>query len=888
MAATMQAQDWDQVMTLFSAALELPASQRVDYVQRESAHDERLTREVLSLLDAHDGADDFFDQVFAQLEPDEFALGLEGKRLGAYRVLTLLGEGGMGNVYVAERADDEYQQRVAIKILPVAPLQDAQLERFRVEKQALAQLEHPNIARLIDAGVSQDGAPFIVMELIEGLAIDEFCDRNTLTIDERLALFAKVCEAVAFAHQHLVLHCDLKPANILVTGAGEVKLLDFGIARILSPDERQSPEHLVTLYQDRPLTPSYAAPEQWQRLKSTTMTDVYALGAVLFRLLCGAQAIRKRDVQTLRARPHSDVAHARMVARLGGGEDGLGERAGSVARKRGTTLRALRRRLRGDLQNIVSMAMAREPALRYPSAVALRYDIENYLARRTVTARPPAFAYTAVRWASRNRVALAIAAVVVALAATTVVTSVQSALRSAEQARRIEIERDTAQRVATLMGDVFAAGDPEASRGNTITVREALTEGADRVLGALTDQPALQISLTGQIGRVYSNLGLHREAQTHWQQVLDGVQTLESRGPLSAAQQELAVDAHRLLGDALLATGRYDEAGVQLARARQLAIDTLPAGHNAHLHVTNSLTEMYFYLRDSARSLALAEAAVAIAAADPTLDFRARTLAYNNLAAALYQIGRRDEAATRFRELLTIQGSQLPLTHPDIMRVKANLAGVYVTMQRVDDASKLYQQVIDAARSQNVAPNRSTAQALYGLGLVQLNGGDYGAAERLIGESIELNSTFKSEPDYEITLQKFMLGQALEMQDKAKSARRQYEDALTTAKVKFGQRGLTGRLLAQLAGLAADDGRWDDARDLLSEATTVFDADATVRPQHTAYATAIAGRLAWRAGDRAGGQQLMDKAMAILDEELSANAPQRVRVRAWRGAAATL
>lgn len=864
----IQAANWDRVMNLFSEALAEPASRRTDYVHRASAGDAHLSSEVLALLDAHDGADDYFDEIFDQIVGPGAALGLEGKRLGAYRVIESLGEGGMGSVYLAERADEQYQQRVAIKILPVAPLQEAQLERFAIEKQALARLAHPNIARLLDAGVSADGAPFIVMEFVEGEPIDVWCDRRRLPIGARLDLFDRVCDAVAYAHRHLIIHRDIKPPNILVTADGVPKLLDFGIARILEPDDGGRADELTALYRDRPLTPAYAAPEQWQRRPCTTATDVYGLGAVLFHLLCGDRALAERDLQALRADPDHHGVPQRMSACLGGA------RGCEAARRRGLSVAALRRRLRGDLQNIVGKAVAHDPDARYPSAEALRQDLANYRAHRPVQARAPGSAYLLGRWVQRNRVPLAVGAVIAALGATTVVTSVQSARRSEEQARRIELERDTARRVASLMGDVFASADPGEARGASITVREALADGSAQVLGALTDQPELQIGLAEQIGRVYSNLRLHGEAQTHWLEVLDGLRALEADGALSASQRALRIDALRHLGDALIAQGRYDEALARLEAAESQAQAHLPPAHVSHLHIANSLTEVSHYLREDDDGLRLARRAADFADAHPQLDFQARALAYNNLAVALYRDGPLEEVAARFADVLRIQEAELPPHHPDIMRVKANLAAVYVTMQETARAEALYEAVIDAGQAQNAAPNRAMAQALYGLGVLRLGAGRDAQAIDLIERSIQINARFKEAPDYEMTLQRFSLGLAHEALGETARAEIEYRAGLDTARQLFPERSLTGRLYAQLAGLALDAARPDDAARLLAQAETAFAADPSTKPRHTAFARAVAARLQEAAAP-------LEAALQELEAVLGQDAPQSRRVRDW-------
>ncbi len=287
----MTPEDWQKVRGILEQALDLPPSRRAAYLQEACAGDAALRREVESLIASNDQAStDFLEQNAFGVPADVGApVSLAGRRIGPYEILEAAGEGGMGTVYRAARADDQYQKQVAIKLVRGGVGDAFRMHRFKSERQILADLDHPNIARLLDAGAMEDGQPYVVMEYVQGQPINEYCDTRKLSVTERLRLFRTVCSAVAYAHQRLVIHRDIKPANILVTETGEPKLLDFGIAKIIDADSEQGDagNSDATLTVLRAMTPEYASPEQVRGQPMTTASDVYSLGVVLYGLLTG-------------------------------------------------------------------------------------------------------------------------------------------------------------------------------------------------------------------------------------------------------------------------------------------------------------------------------------------------------------------------------------------------------------------------------------------------------------------------------------------------------------------------------------------------------------------------------------------------------------------------
>jgi serine/threonine protein kinase len=503
-----------------------------------------------------------------------------GDRIGPYRILHTLGVGGMAEVYLAERADEEFQQKVAIKLVHGGSLRRGIQSRFKIERQILAQLDHPNIAHLLDGGSLNDGTAYIAMEYVDGIPIDAYCDTHHLDIPARLGLFQIVCAAVHYAHQNLVVHRDLKPSNILVTNAGIPKLLDFGIAKLL--DDGLPVQHTVAMtHADlRLLTPDHASPEQVRGQPITTSSDVYVLGVLLYKLLTGMgpfviASTRLTDLE--RAICEKDpplTSHAVPT-------DAVTANEALVARN--TTASRLRRTLKGDLDNIVCKAMHKEPGRRYGSSQQLANDIQRYLDGKPVIARRDTITYRATKFGQRHWLpvtgAAGMIALILAFAATMYVQSQRIAIErdQAAQAReRAELERGRAEEVSAFLVNMFKLSDPEENRGNQVTARELLDSGAQRLQAALQDQPATKSALLATVGAVYDSLGQYQEAlpileesltlqpgshdRPHFDTLLELARARSGAGDLNGAQAPLNEALH-------LAQTEFGAAGQETGRA---------------------------------------------------------------------------------------------------------------------------------------------------------------------------------------------------------------------------------------------------------------------------------------------------------------------------------
>jgi len=578
----MRTEEWQKVEELLNTALELEPAARGQFLAGVS--DPLMRREVESLLACEEKTDGFLAASALAFSADFFdgGDGLEeraGQTVGRYRIIREIGRGGMGAVYLAERSDGEFQQRLALKIVRRSFADSDLARRFRQERQILASLNDPNIARLLDGGVSTDGEPFLAMEYVEGVRIDEYCDSKSLSTDERLSLFLAVCLGVSYAHQNLIVHRDIKPSNILVTDEGVPKLLDFGIAKLINPEAEAGAAETVTGL--RAMTPDYASPEQVRGLSVTTATDIYSLGVLLYELLTGHRPHRLKTRRTdeiarviCEEEPEKPSTAVSRVEEVSGGDGAtiVTRSPETISERRRRTPEQLRRTLRGDLDNIVLMAMRKEPDRRYASVNQLAEDVRRHLEGRPVLAHKDTFSYRATKFVRRHKAgAAAVVLVALALVGGIVATAWQArrataqARIAAEQRDRARIEAAKAERINAFLQSIFASADPNwyssgfGQRGE-VKVVDVLEQAGRRVDADFKDQPEIRAELHHTIGTTYQSLGRYKSAQIHFQAALDAY-----RGLYGERHPEVA-EALYYLGASM--EGNGDTAGA-LANFRQ-------------------------------------------------------------------------------------------------------------------------------------------------------------------------------------------------------------------------------------------------------------------------------------------------------------------------------
>ncbi len=649
---------WHEIDALFETVLGRPVDDRSGFLSEACGDDVELRAEVEALLRAHEASDEYWresgDPLVARVraklgtgsdEDSDTRPETRPDRVGPYRLVRSIGRGGMGTVYLAERQDGEFDQRVAVKLLRRGLDTDDVVRRFRAERQILASLDHPNIARLIDGGSTEDGRPYLVMEYVEGTPITEYCDEHQVSIPRRLTLFETVLKAVRHAHRHLVIHRDIKPSNILVSESGEVKLLDFGIAKLLDDDEEGLTRTGVRL-----LTPGYASPEQLADEPVTTGSDVFQLGLLLYELLTGLRPfgdketspreIERQTLETPLERPSKKVCR---LAGMGLPEvDGIAE----LATRRGLQPEGLARTLANDLDDIVSMALRREADDRYPSVDPLLSDLEAHRTGLPVSASSGALRYRARKFARRHRWGVTAAAALVAIVAGYIATiSVQS--RSiAEERDRAQAAAARAEQIAAFMTSVFGGADPVQTLGDTVTARQLLERGVDRIDTELADEPDLRAEMLVSLANVYSSLGSYETA----------VELIERA--IEIRRGESAGDPEKL-AFALFSLGTTRSAGRFWTAAREPLREALSIREELYGSTdprwaksarSLALVERELVRPDSA--VALMRAVVEVYRQDPGEESAEFVQSLNALALTLRSEGELDEAEALYREAL--------------------------------------------------------------------------------------------------------------------------------------------------------------------------------------------------------------------------------------------
>jgi serine/threonine-protein kinase len=586
---TFDSERWLRASRHLDRMLDLPAHERAAGLAAIRMQDPEVATDVEAMLEQHKqlSAEGFLDTA-PPIKPVE--LTLAGVTVGAYTLKSPIGYGGMGSVWLASRSDGRFESQVAVKLLNAALVGRGGEERFRREGMILARLAHPHIARLIDAGVSNTGQPYLVLELVEGRHIDIYCDDRQLSVEARVRLFLDVLSAVAHAHANLIVHRDLKPSNVLVTGGGHVKLLDFSIAKLIEDDGMSR----LTREGGSAMTPKYAAPEQINGGAITTATDVYALGVLLYELLSGQHPIGEV--------PQSGAAIARAIvdkppARVSTAVAGAGVDAiALLAANRRSTPDKLIRQLQGDLDTILNKAMKKDPVERYGSVAEFADDLRRFVDHQPISARPDTITYRTAKFVRRHwRGVAAGAAAIITL--TTLIAFYT--IRLATERDRAQREAEKASRISQVLTGVLNSADPyrDPDSGEP-SERAFLDAGASRVLKELADQPGVQAELLTMIGRTYQRLSLYDKALPLQLQALDLARRAFGPDDVRVAQSlnDLGV-LERELGD-------YPAAEPLLVES--LAIRRRLLG-SEHKDVAVTLVELSRVMRDRGR-IAEAEA----------------------------------------------------------------------------------------------------------------------------------------------------------------------------------------------------------------------------------------------------------------------------------------
>jgi serine/threonine protein kinase/tetratricopeptide (TPR) repeat protein len=889
----MDARRWQRVGAMFDEVVDVPAGERAALLTKLCADDPTLRSDVEALLCADDAADRFDTRIDSARNAaaadwvvhDDAHATRNGDRIGPWRLIRELGRGGMGVVWLAERADGQFEQRAALKLIKRGMDSDAVLARFLRERQILARLEHTHIARLLDGGLADDGRPYFAMEYVEGLPLLDYAARHALGLDERITLFLDVCSAVQFAHRQLVVHLDLKPSNVLITTDGHAKLLDFGIAKLLGGGTGGLLHTDDGM--DRPLTPAYAAPEQLAGASVSTATDVHALGAILYELISGNRPYGLPDS------PNNDDIRRMLEA--------TEPTPPSKCVKHGSIVPA--RRLRGDLDTIVLTALKREPERRYPVVNALAVDLVACLDGRPIAARRESAAYRTAKFLSRHRLAtaLAIAAAIGLFAATTF---------ALWEARRARAQAQQAEAVTGFLIDTFRVADPRAMPGGArLSALDVLDAGARRVDTQLADQPELASRFAGVLGATYLQLGQFDRATTLSARAL-ALRTWSDDDPgradivaqLARAQYEkgdyatagenadLAIAAHRdqagqdsalvatdlaLLGEIARRQGDFSKAEPLLRQALAIARNTLKSPDERIAADLNELAVLYSDMHRLDEGAAMTEEALAmfrVLHGENHLDVAENLI---NLGAFRMQTGRAEEALPVLGQATAIYRHLLPADHPLLATALVNHARALDRLGRFQDAEPLYLEALAMQRRVLGEHHPDVAATLNNLAVLRMHRDDFAGGADYSRQAMAVWEA-QGKPDHPFALgSKANLAVALRESGDLGQSERLTREVLSARRQQLGgNHFLVSYTMDQLGIVLRLSGRPIEAAEQHRQAQVMRETASGLPPMETAVAHMQYALSEADAGDLAAARKQVDAAVRDLAALNPANPEQ--------------
>ena len=759
----MNVEQWAKVKEIFHAALELPQSERQQFVELKCTDDATILSEVMSLFDAHAESIGFIEapaiDVISNLVDDTVRPPRIGQTFGSYTLEKEIGRGGMGAVYLASRTDKEFDKKVAVKLIKRGFDTDEIVRRFRHERQILAGLEHPNITRLLDGGSTVDGLPYLVMDHVEGLPLMDFCREHSLNVVERLQLFLHICSAVAYAHRNLIVHRDLKPSNILVTSDGTPKLLDFGIAKLLSSDSEYATAQFGT--GSGIMTPDYASPEQVRGEPVTTATDIYSLGVLLYELLTGVRPFNfkakslEKIIQTVcEIEPERPST---LAIRLDSQRSGR-----SLSEKDIPFENVNSKLLEGDLDNIISMAMRKEPERRYSSVEQFGEDVRRHLRGLPVFARQNTLGYRASKFVRRNKASVAAASgIVLALVAGIIGTYWQSTVAAHERDLALA-QAKKADRINNFLKEMLASTDPR-KHGKDVKMTEMLELAAGSVERDFANEPEITADLQTTIGLTFLSQGKADLAEPHLRRALDTRISL-----FGSEHRDTAISQYNF--------GQLLQANGDLAMAEsnyRSALDTLRRLlGNENLDVSNVLMSLAHVLGlEGKNSEAIEAVREAVRVRQALLgDDRPETAqALTRLGGLLTVTGDTDSAEPLQRQALAIMRENYGDEHPDTASVMVNLFSA-IQHKNPDEAESLATEALRIRRKLLGDTHPEVGWTLYNLSYLKINNGEVAEAERLSREILKLRGKTLTDENVLVSSALLILGRSLMEQNRLSEA----------------------------------------------------------------------------------------------------------------------
>lgn len=771
-----KAEDWQRVKEVFAEVLERSPESRARLLANLAAENSKLRREVESLLCAHEKSGDFIERPplkilddFASAQTADFDVA---ERIGAYRLVREIGRGGMGVVFLAER-DDEFQKRVALKLVKRGLDKENAAQRFRRERQILAGLEHPGIARLLDGGTTDAGLPYLVMEYVEGLPLLDFAETNNLSIAERLKLFRLICAAVDYAHQNLIVHRDLKPSNILVTAAGVAKLLDFGVSKLLQTDANENTQ-TETASALRIFTPEYASPEQITGGRVTTATDVYSLGVVLYELLTGTRPYRfaandfyeiARVInQTQTEKPSAIVQSQLRKIEMATNKNNYQTEADQ---------KRLHKQLKGDLDNIVLKAMHKESARRYNSVAALDEDIRRHQAGLPVQARVDGFGYRAGKFIKRHKAAVTALSVVLVLLVAGISATLWQAEIANQERDNAEIARERAERINEFLQKMLASADPN-EQGRDTKVIDILHSAEQQARRELSDRPEVLASVLRTVGNTYKGLAQYEPAENSLRLALTLTEQLYHTDLIEIA------DCKFDLANVLQLQNKSVEAEFLLRQSIEIYRRSAPA-NNRELALALGRLGGALRARDNQAATAFLHEALALseqtagAESDETLGI------LHDLA-----LVRSDELDTLgetaiYNRIIPILRRK-PANRADLSTVLMNQATALTDQNRLDEADSFLAESLQMQTEVFGAENINVSASLTFLAKLRLKQKRYPEAQTAAEQALAMQKKLLPADDSMFVGTLSALGEALTNQDQAKQGELYLRQALKLVK----------------------------------------------------------------------------------------------------------
>ncbi len=822
---------WNRLQELFYAASGMEARNRRVYLESECASDPSLRLQVESLiLSSGEDVTGVLESV-QRLAASAMSTGA-GDRIGNYEVVRELGHGGMGSVFLATRADDQYRKEVAIKLMNLAIAGPEMQARFRAERQILADLDHPNIARLLDGGATPSGLPYVVMEYVDGAPIDVYSRERNLSVAERLALFRQLCDAVIYAHRNLVVHRDIKPANVLVGRDGAPKLLDFGIAKLVGNGAPATVA--LTQVSERLMTPEYASPEQARGEPITTSSDIYSLGVLLYELLTGHRPFEVESRTAAGIRKTVCEAEPRRPSERGG------------------------RELKGDLDNIVLMAMRKEPQRRYASVDRFSEDIRRYLEGFPVLARDDTWGYRTGKFVRRHRWSVAAASVFLVLVIAFGAAMGLLARRVAAERDIAMTERRNAEQVSQFLIDSFRLADRSGTQGRTLTAQEVLDRGSDRIFKQLKDQPAVRAKMMNTMGQVYESLGLYDQARL----LLTDALAIRRRAPGDPGED--TVESFASLGELLDTKG--DFAGAESWYRQALAAEARISGPDSAATATvkaklaSALTGQA-KAREAARLL------------KESLDTRKRLFGDESSAVAdsLFRQGQLENSQEKFaaaepyfRQALAIRRRALGPEDPETVNTIGELASLLSARGRLNEAETLQRESLGLHRKLYGASHILVAQDLATLGVLRFNAGDYREAAAMDRQAADIFRAALGPESPQLADALVELGNATERLGHFPEAEANIRQALAMDTKLLGEHHPeTASAAHNLVNVLHDQGKNVEAEKLM-DGLVARQRDQDARSPALAFNLAGLGGLKRARGDFAGADRDYQEALPIF------------------------